>query len=620
MPRLDDHSTDIRQQLEFCLTKVDDDKQPAVAKSSTVPLYNWNSFAAGAGLSAILLLGVPLIYCAGSIFGMPQAPSRNVAPTDTPPSVVPVPVTIKSPIAIVDPGITNDAIPITPMVRHQLLSAAKSAITGIVDPQTMTASYYWTIVLHNGGRSGQEAQMELKLPAGAVVSRATLWIDGRAEEAAFNEAGNVEHAYSWLVNRRRDPLLITQVAPDRVLIKASPVQHGRDMKLRVGMTVPMHLNEQGEACLSMPQVLATNFALDCRQDVHLTSSIPLNANQVNMRSSDGKEFVLRGNIKANELRDLRVTAPGQSKALQVATRATHSNPPAYIVATVNTEPGADYGRVHYTKTFSEPNCPIVSSEDAAFRVSYLWAHQEIERLAPTNFQQAVELASIYREVSSVSGAVVLELKSDYTFNGLDRNMYRTTAYSEGTRMAAANKAMLPAGLLRRASKKDEAFDLSFDKAPKSSDSMAEAQSAPMAVPVAAAPGPILQGATNGTVGPQGADVIRPLSGAGGTISPASPDEPTVIGINTAGTARPANNLVIIEQMINLATFLGAVAGIGFGVVLLVIGLVGAFAKQENRIICVKKTLLGAGLLALGLGLPWLVNSIVAFIRNYYILG
>ncbi|HEY9717808.1 MAG TPA: hypothetical protein V6C69_10090, partial [Trichormus sp.] len=412
MPGLDHDSADVRQQLEFCLTKGTDEKQPVVEKASSVPLSKWNSFAAGAGLSAVLLLGVPLIYYAGSMFGLPQLPSRNVAPTVAPSSVMPIPITLITPVANPEPGTKNDAVPVTPMVRQNLLSAAKSAITGIVDPQTMTASYYWTVVLHNGGRSGQEAQMELKLPAGSVVSRATLWINGRAQEAAFNETNNVAHAYSWLVNRRQDPLLITQVAADRVLIKASPVQHGSDMKLRVGMTVPMHLNEQGEACVTMPQVLASNFAIDCRQDVHLTSSESLSANQVKVRGSEGKEFVLRGNIKAEELRGLRVIAPGQSKVVQVATRATHSDPPGYIVATVNTEPGADYGRVHYTKTFSEPNCPIVSSDDAAYRVSYLWAHQEIEKLAATDTQQAIELASIYREVSSVSGAVVLELQSD----------------------------------------------------------------------------------------------------------------------------------------------------------------------------------------------------------------
>jgi hypothetical protein len=621
MPRLEDDSTDIRQQLEFCLTKKEtDDQQPVLAKSSSVPLGKWNSFAAGAGLSAILILGVPIIYCAGSMFGMPQLPSRNVAPTVAPSSVMPIPITIVNPVDVPDPGNASDAVAVTPMTRQQMLSAAKSAITGIVDPQTMTASYYWTMVLHNGARAGQEAQMELKLPAGSVVSRATLWIHGRPQEAAFNEKNNVEHAYGWLVNRRQDPLLITQVAPDRVLIKASPVQHGSDMKLRVGMTVPMHLNEHGEACLTMPQVLVSNFALDCRQDVHLTSPVPLNANQVDMRSSEGKEFVLRGNIKANELRDLRVTAPGQSKVVQVATRATHSNPPAYIVATVNTEPGSDYGRVHYTKTFSEPNCQIISSDDAAYRVSYLWAHQEIEKLAQTDDQQAVELASIYREVSSVSGAVVLELQSDYTFNGLDRNMYRTTAYTESARLAAPPKAMMPAGILRRANKKEFA-DLSVDKAAfAQSDAMMMPQASPVAVHAAASPGPSLQGASNGTVSPQGADaMIGSLRTVVNATGPQAPDAGLVNGVNTAEKTR-VNNWRNIESVFNLSTILGAATAIIFGVVLMIASLIGKADKQAKTIKRVRKMLFGASLLALGLSLPWMVNSIVAFIRDSNVLG
>jgi len=607
MPRLDHDSTDIRQQLEFCLTKGPDGRQVPVAKSSSVPLNNWSSFAAGAGLSALILAGAPLIYFAGSIFGLPQGPARNAVPVSVASTVVPVPITVPispinfpNPVGTRVPMVKDVAVPVTPMIRHQFLSASKSAITGIVDPKTMTASYYWTILLHNSSSSGQEAQMEIKLPAGGVVSRATLWVNGRAEEAAFNATEQVQAAYSWIVdnNRRRDPLLITQVAPDRVLIKASPVQRGRDMKLRIGMTIPMKLNEQGEASLTMPQVLAANFALDCRQDVHLTSSNPLYANQVNMRDSEGRDFVLRGNLKATELRDLTVATPGQSRVVQVATRATHSNPPAFIVATVNTEPGADYGKVQYTKTFTEPNCPIVSSTDAAYRVSYLWAHQEIEKLAPNDWSQAVDLASIYREVSSVSGAVVLERQSDYTFNGLDRNMYRSTAYAETKRVSAPKAMPMQSAMTRRAQATAEFTDLAVDKSDSYAQTM-DAQSAPIAVHAAAAP--ILQGATNGTIGPQGIDATM------------------VTGVNTAGTT-PVNNLTKIEAILNLASNLVEAILLIFGIVLVYTSLVAKVAKRDKTVKCLMKALFGASVLTLGLNLPWMINGIVAFIRDMNILS
>ncbi|HEY9716444.1 MAG TPA: hypothetical protein V6C69_03165, partial [Trichormus sp.] len=58
----------------------------------------------------------------------------------------------------------------------------------------------------------------------------------------------------------------------------------------------------------------------------------------------------------------------------------------------------------------------------------------------------------------------------------------------------------------------------------------------------------------------------------------------------------------------------------FGAVLMIAGLAGKFSKQEKTFNSIRNMLFGASFLALGLGLPWMVNSIVAFIRDTKILG
>jgi len=438
--------------------------------------------------------------------------------------------------------------------------------------------------------------MEMQLPAGAVVSRATLWVNGHPQEAAFNSTSQVENAYSWIAERHRDPLLITQTGQDRVLIKASPVVPGHEMKLRIGMTVPLKLNDVGEASVNMPHVIGSNFAFDCKQDVHLTSTLPLYANRVDMHGAQGKNFLLRGNINAGELSKLTIAVPEQSNVTQFATRATHSSPPAFIVATINSQPGPGHGTVTFTKSFAKPDCPIIYSTDAAYRLSYLWAHQEIEQLAKTDVQQAVELASVYREVSSVSGAVVMELESDYTANGLNRSMGLATSYGGGASRRA--QAAPKASPMPQPSQRASMMDLSrMDKSAvaHTGDEFAVAQSA-SADSVA---GPMLQGATNGTIGQQGADAT------------------VVTGINTAGTVR-INNLSNLEAVLNIVAIGSEILLLICGVVLAISGFAARSGPRPTRV--VRRFLLGAGLLTLGLAVPSVINFIVACVRDYALIG
>jgi hypothetical protein len=323
------------------------------------------------------------------------------------------------------------------------LSTSRSVITGVVDPLTMTASYYWTFTLKNQTDSSKEAQMNIALPNGAVVSRATLWINGRAEEAAFNSTNQVQNAYDWIVSRNRDPLLITQTEDGNINLKASPVMPNKEMKIRVGITTPMEMTADGHSQMALPHIIDANLNVYCNQNVHITAEVPLTSSDSRMTSpSQKKGFLLRGNVNAGDLKALQITAQRDPSVTKFATRATHSNPPGYIIAELQKDKQG-LSKLNLTKSMSKPNCTILNDDHAAFRLSYLWVKKEIERLVERQEQgQAEQLATVYRVVSPVSGAVVLERQSDYDYNGLDRNMYKALAYeAQKSQDDVANRPM-----------------------------------------------------------------------------------------------------------------------------------------------------------------------------------
>ena len=89
----------------------------------------------------------------------------------------------------------------------------------------------------------REARAELALPPGGVVSRVTLWIDGAGARGGVRRARRSRGApTSVWCGARRDPILVTASAPDRILVQCFPVQpNGGVMKARIGITAPLQL-------------------------------------------------------------------------------------------------------------------------------------------------------------------------------------------------------------------------------------------------------------------------------------------------------------------------------------------------------------------------------------------
>ncbi|MCC7530544.1 MAG: hypothetical protein IT342_18615 [Candidatus Melainabacteria bacterium] len=355
------------------------------------------------------------------------------------------------------------------------LSAEKAGLTGILDNRTLTASYYWTVVLKNDSATRQEAVARMQLPEGAVVSRATDWVNGIPQEAAFNSVAATARAYDTVVAEKREPLLVTDAGAGMVEIKAFPVEPaGGKMKIRIGITAPLRLSDEGETSIEAPYLVSSNFGANIEEELHIEgdSQMRTTLGYGNIESVDknGKQ-ILGAHVTQTELDSLEIISAVASEHLEFATRATHSPKGHYIHVRMKRNADGHSFSPQLIRTSTKPNVPIVNDEDAAFRLSSLWASQEIGRLIKEGRRATAEkMGSVFRLVTPVSSAAVFESARDYARFGLNRNRY--AVMSEQTAQVADSQA------------------------------------------------PMLQGATNGAVGPQGSDA---------TI---------ITGVNTAGTFRP----------------------------------------------------------------------------------
>jgi hypothetical protein len=146
--------------------------------------------------------------------------------------------------------------------RVKGLEIASSRIDGSISGADAVAYLEWTIELSNHALVDREARLQLALPPGGVVSRATLWVNGEEREAAYAGRGEARAAYRRVaVEQRRDPLLVTSKGADRILAQAFPVpRNGGIIKFKIGITAPLELETLSAASLTLPAVIDRNFS------------------------------------------------------------------------------------------------------------------------------------------------------------------------------------------------------------------------------------------------------------------------------------------------------------------------------------------------------------------------
>jgi hypothetical protein len=140
------------------------------------------------------------------------------------------------------------------------LSLSSSRIEGTADADGGIAHLDWTITFENNSDSDKEARAEIQLPPGAVVSGATHWIGGVDDDAQFT--GRSSFIPSGQSLHKHPRVVVTTAGRDRVLVQSYPVpDSGKEIKIRIGITVPLVLQTKDQARLILPHFNSRNFRI-----------------------------------------------------------------------------------------------------------------------------------------------------------------------------------------------------------------------------------------------------------------------------------------------------------------------------------------------------------------------
>ena len=194
--------------------------------------------------------------------------------------------------------------------RSEDLFLKTSDLNVLCDANSASADMQWTFVFQNKSNSSAEARTNILLPPGAVVSDLTLWINDKPQPAAFGSKSQVRSAYQAVVQRQRDPVLVTSAGGDRVLLQCFPVPPKGEMKTRIRIAAPM-LIETGRASLVLPRLVENNFEIAGPMNAAVTSLTPfkphanqatsLSANAHQSKSLNATAYSATGTIDLNKL-------------------------------------------------------------------------------------------------------------------------------------------------------------------------------------------------------------------------------------------------------------------------------------------------------------------------------
>jgi Vault protein inter-alpha-trypsin domain len=192
--------------------------------------------------------------------------------------------------------------------REKDISLVASQMDGSIDNDASLGYLEWTFSLKNKNQNrALEGFTQIQLPPNAVVSRVTLWVNGVEEEAAFAEKSRVTNAYEQVTAKKRDPVLVTTAGRDRVNLKCFPIpQNGGEMKMKIGITFPLILEDEKNGLIRLPYFRDKNFNIpdETKHVVWLESKRELQSANKNLAlESKDSVFAVRGNVADKELLD-----------------------------------------------------------------------------------------------------------------------------------------------------------------------------------------------------------------------------------------------------------------------------------------------------------------------------
>ena len=128
----------------------------------------------------------------------------------------------------------------------------KLAVSVTTKPGTLRT--HLTMELAGPARERVEAVMRLAIPRGAAVTGAILWVNGRPMNGAFVERDRARQIYQSIVDRRRDPALVTWDGPGWVSVSIFPLERGEPRRFELEWIEPA-ATEAGVVQYRVPTVV-----------------------------------------------------------------------------------------------------------------------------------------------------------------------------------------------------------------------------------------------------------------------------------------------------------------------------------------------------------------------------
>lgn len=199
---------------------------------------------------------------------------------------VPIPAsfrgTIKNSGAVSDPTGLNEAVDdefdLDPDIAGELvsgvargLSVSESSLDGTLDAANGVGILDWSFTFENVSTVPREARAKVLLPPNAVITKATIVLDGVEKETVIQERGIARNTYiATLYNHRKDPLLVSMAGQDSVLVQCYPVRKGSTTKIKLHIVSPLVVSGKGEESLPLPTFEERNFAISKPHRLSLT--------------------------------------------------------------------------------------------------------------------------------------------------------------------------------------------------------------------------------------------------------------------------------------------------------------------------------------------------------------
>ena len=301
--------------------------------------------------------------------------------------------------------------------RLKGLHLVSSRIDGSISGDDAVAYLEWTVEFRNSAANDLETRLQLALPPGGMVSRATLWVNGEEREAAYGGRGEVRAAYQRVaVQQRRDPLLVTTKGADRVLAQAFPVpRNGGTIKFKLGISAPLEIIDVAHARLTLPALVDRNFsfASHSSHSVWIESRQVLTASALDLTASriDGRLSRLTGAISDRELARTRRTITVERNPNAGARAARIGEGELIVQDLVRSDPPAAPVLmlvVDGSARLADAAEKLIAALDAMppnARVGAIIAAEPMQRvaLAPWSDSQKRAMAQLLRSASFVGG-------------------------------------------------------------------------------------------------------------------------------------------------------------------------------------------------------------------------